>query len=83
MEFGKILVLVVTIFIGISNTFRIGAFNLKVYGPKKSKDVKVMSYIVKVNNLTIGSSHFNTYLRLKMKSKNCSLFTHNMILFSF
>lgn len=48
MEFGKILVLVVTIFIGISNTFRIGAFNLKVYGPKKSKDVKVMSYIVKI-----------------------------------
>lgn len=54
MEFGQILVLVVTIFIGISNTFRIGAFNLKVYGSKKSKDVKVMSYIVKVNNPTLA-----------------------------
>ena len=81
MEFGKILVFVVTVFIGISNTFRIGAFNLKIYGPKKSKDVTVMSYIVKVNNLTLGSSHFNTYLRLKLKVKTCSLFTHNLIFF--
>ena len=83
MEFGKILVFVVTVFIGISNTIRIGAFNLKIYGPKKSKDVTVMSYIVKVNNLTLGSSHFNTYLRLKLKEKTCSLFTHNLIFFFF